>query len=281
MGMAAFVLAGCSDSKETSSKSAEDKEAATKEEAQVTIKEKKVELPNVIDEIIGWEWEAFKKNWGEPSKEVQVDSGVGYQFAKIPNITIVPDANNYISSVIINNKNADIFGTKVGQTPAEIKQIMEKEAILLMSEGEDEMDGGWFIQGQVDYNKVAWYSSDAEDKPVKSILLTVTPTENSEASTREQTAQPIHVTAQITDIYENLIGQTVVAVQITNLEPRTITTGTVKIKINGTYGSNPVVTGVTETAEFNNVAPGETRNYEFSNIYEVIDGIEIIDASGN
>ena len=114
-----FLLVGCS---EESSKTEEPADEAVKETivAEETKKENVVALPNVIDDIIAWDIEAFKELWGK-AEEIIFEGGENYQFERIPDVTITPDEYGTISSVIINNPDVDVYGSQVGQTPAQVK----------------------------------------------------------------------------------------------------------------------------------------------------------------
>jgi hypothetical protein len=272
----AFILASCSEAKETTKQPVDNKSEQTK------IEEKKVEqieLPNVIDEIIGWEWEPFHEKWGK-TQEVQVESGNGYELEKIPDVTIIPNDNGIISSVIIYNKNMDVYGSKVGQTPTDVKKVMDDYGFEMISEGEDEMDGGWLVQYQIDENKMAWYTSDGEDKPVKSILITVVEMEQQETQS-EVAGNPIRVNAQITDVSQDLIGQLVCHLQVTNFESETVINGKVKVSIEYVVGGRydfPLTWN--ETLEFNNVQSGETKEYNISIPADDINGLKNVEATG-
>lgn len=178
-----FLLVGCS---EESSKTEEPADEAVKETivAEETKKENVVALPNVIDDIIAWDIEAFKELWGK-AEGIIFEGGENYQFERIPDVTITPDEYGTISSVIINNPDMDVYGSKVGQTPAEVKKVMDEYGFELLFEGEDEMDGGWFIEYQIDGNKRAMYFSTGETDPVAGILVKMIDTSSEETESMD------------------------------------------------------------------------------------------------
>lgn len=285
-----IMLVGCSEGNEKKVvveeensaeqlKANEGKGEITKEISNESEEESKSNIPNVIDEVIYWEWAAFKKIWGEPNHKVDNENGLGYQYKEIPGITFIPDENEIISSVVITNKDVDIYGTSVGQTPDEINKIMEIEPEY---SGPNELDQ-WVLEHRVGETLWAYYTSAGEDKPVESILLySAEPTIVEESVTESTNSQePINVILNVSNIFQDLIKQWKVVVQITSLEQEPINNGTVTLKIYETddpYGYN---LGTTKTVEFNNVLPGETREYEIgADLLNQVAKVEIIDAVG-
>ena len=286
--IAVFMLVGCSGEKEkkvVAKDNNEVKQLETKEEMKVKPEEvakvkKEEKMPNVIDDAINWDWDSFRKMWGEPTKKVENENGPGYQYKDFPGLTFIPDENNIVSSVIITNKDVDIYGTKVGQTPTEINKII---AIEPDYSGPNESDQ-WVVEHQVGETLWAYYTSKDEDKPVESILLFSAEPSSFEEESEESTDsnRPIKVILNVSDVYQDLIGQWKVKVQITSLEQEPITNGTVTIRILETSDPYSLNLETTKTVEFNNVEPGETRNYDIgADLLNQVEKVEIKKALGN
>lgn len=236
-------------------------------------------LPNIMDEAMLWEWDYFKDQWGA-AQEIELASGTGYHFESIPEVAFVPNDEGLIAAVEIYNGDVDIYGSHVGQTPSEVKQVMDDYGFLLVSEGEDVMNGGWLLQYQIDSNKMAWYSAASESEPVYSILVNVLEAEETEAE--EMVAQdPIRVTGQITGVSLDLIGRLAVEVLVTNFEDQTVSTGRVNIGVEYVIGTRydfPLT--MNESFEFNNVQSGESRTFTVYVMGADINGLKSIDATG-
>ena len=248
----------------------------------------KIELPNVIDEIIAWEFEPFKEKWGK-TQEVQVESGNGYQFKSIPGVTIIPNENGIISSVVINNKNMDVYGSKVGQTPAEVKKVMDDYGIEMLSEGENEMDGGWLVQYQIDGNKTAWYTSDGEDEPINSILLTMSEFEPEQTTSSNEDSNagssqsnnygPASLSAFWSGV-EQSGSQEIPVIEVTNEGETTAEQITVRVTVYYSRESG----GSSSTTQSGNLillSPGETREIKVLNAAAyTIDEVEVLEVQG-
>lgn len=123
--------------------------------------EDKGEQP-IVPEWMGKTLESVPAEWGE----IKIENN-GFVFSNLNDVIFYTSADTIISGIEIKNKDIDVYGSKVGQTPAEVKAVLGEPRF----NGKNEEGGGSILEFELSDTLSAYYSTPDENGPVSDILL--------------------------------------------------------------------------------------------------------------
>jgi hypothetical protein len=188
----------------------------------------KVEAQNeiniYINDLLAQTVEAISGKFG-PAIE---DEG-GFRYEKLGDVTLFAE-DGVVQSVAIRNGNVDVFGARVGQTPAEItNELGDPESSFM-----DEESGEFISQYKVNADTTAFFFSDNENMPTSSVLVSYLPFEFSEEEQQEPTYQPEEPSekANVIAVYAGTDDDKVI-IQVTNAGMTPVKNVFVQILVSG------------------------------------------------
>ncbi|MEA4902126.1 hypothetical protein [Desulfitobacterium sp.] len=120
------------------------------------------EEPPIVPEWMGKTLESAPTEWGE----IKIENN-GFVFSNLKDVIFYTSVDTIISGIEIKNKEIDVYGSKVGQTPAEVKAVIGEPRF----NGKNEEGGGCILEFELGDTLIAFYSSSDENSPVSNILL--------------------------------------------------------------------------------------------------------------
>lgn len=159
--MTSLILTGCS-----SNQAATKTVSPTKKSAQTAPTEQKKKIEVV--ELLGKTLESAPKEWGNPiSTDTDLEAeGATTAFRDLKDVTFAV-SDDKIDYIIIKNKDVDVYGSSVGQTPAEVKKALGNPVTEELGKKD------YFLEYEFTATILssAYYFSSDKDSPVTSISL--------------------------------------------------------------------------------------------------------------